>query len=89
MIRQQGGKWVAECDRCARKITTGQRSFQQAANYLSRAEGWDSWEHDGDWKNYCPQCVEASDPNPDLDRAGVGFTKRWMAGDDPQAKISN
>jgi hypothetical protein len=55
--------------------------MQQAANYLSRAEGWDSWKRGGEWKNYCPQCVEAGDPDPDLDRAGVFFTGSRIADD--------
>jgi hypothetical protein len=79
VIRFVKGKWVAECDRCGATINTGQKSFQQAANYLSRAEGWDSWEHDGVWRNYCPRCIEGGDP--DLDRAGIGFTKRSIDDD--------
>jgi hypothetical protein len=55
--------------------------MQQAANYLSRAEGWDSWEQHGDWKNYCPKCIEAGDSDPDLDRAGVHFTRTRMSDD--------
>jgi hypothetical protein len=80
MISQVNGKWMAKCDRCDRSINTGQKSFQQAANYLSRAEGWDSWEHSGEWTNYCPRCIEGGDF--DLDRAGIGFTKKWIADDD-------
>jgi hypothetical protein len=64
MINQQGGKWVAKCDRCGTTINTGQKSFHQAANYLNRAEGWDSWEHGGQWTNYCPRCVEGGDLIP-------------------------
>jgi hypothetical protein len=46
----------------------------------SRAEGWGSWEHGREWTNYCPRCVEAGDL--DFDRAGIGFTKKWMAKND-------
>lgn len=72
---------MASCDGCGKTINTGLRSMQQAANYLSRAEGWDSWKSGGEWKNYCPQCVEPGEADPDLDRAGIGFTKR-IADDD-------
>ena len=80
MIRYANKLLVAECDRCEETLNTGQKSFQQAANYLSRAAGWDSWEHDGVWRNYCPRCIEGGDP--DLDRAGIGFTKKRIMDDD-------
>jgi hypothetical protein len=32
--------WKAECDGCGEVSRTGQKSFQQAVNYISRAEGW-------------------------------------------------
>jgi hypothetical protein len=75
MITQDrpGGEYIASCDRCGRTFNTGLRSMQQAANCLSRSEGWDSWKQRGVWKNYCPGCVEAGEPDPDLDRAGIGF----------------
>jgi hypothetical protein len=75
MIRQERGIYIASCDRCGETVNTGLRSMQQVSNYLSRVEGWESWPRNGKWKNYCPRCVEASEPDPDLDRAGVGFTR--------------
>jgi hypothetical protein len=63
------------------RIKTGQRSFQQAANYLSRAENWDSWENGGDWRNFCPACVAEGDPDNDFGRAGIGFGRREISDD--------
>jgi hypothetical protein len=41
MITLKSGSYVAECDGdCNPKVDTGQRSFQQAVNYISRAEGF-------------------------------------------------
>lgn len=74
MITLEGKTWNAECDRCGEAIDTGQKSFQQAVNYLSRAEGWESRKIRGTWKNYCPRCGEEGDP--DMDLAGIGFTRR-------------
>jgi hypothetical protein len=73
MITLQSGSYVAECDGdCNSKIDTGQRSFQQAVNYISRAEGWENRKARGKWWNFCPRCGDAT--NPELDRVGVGFT---------------
>ena len=36
MIKQEHGVYIASCDRCGQTINTGQKSMQQAANYLSR-----------------------------------------------------
>jgi Fe2+ or Zn2+ uptake regulation protein len=75
MIEQlQDRTWKVECDRCGEVIHTGQKSFQQAVNYISRAEGWESRETRGIWRNYCPRCREEA--NPDMDLAGIGFTKK-------------
>lgn len=83
MIQLEGGKYVAYCDGgCGKSINTGQRSFRQAANYLSRAEEWDSVEHDGVWRNYCPDCVRGGLPDPDIDKIGVGFTQKRVWDDD-------
>ena len=51
MIKQEHGVYIASCDRCGQTINTGQKSMQQAANYLSRAEGWDSWPRGRVWRN--------------------------------------
>ena len=73
MFRLEGGRYKAICDRCRETTDTGQRSFQQAINYLSREEGWESRRlKDGKWRNYCPRCGEEG--NPDADLAGLGFT---------------
>jgi hypothetical protein len=82
MIRQERGVFIASCDGCGETINTGLRSMHQAANYLSRAEGWDSWKQRGEWRNYCPRCIEAGDPDPDLDRAGVTFTRKKISDND-------
>jgi hypothetical protein len=75
MLTLENGKWTAECDGgCGAVVRTGQKSFQQAANYLSRAEGWDSRKLRDGWRNYCPQCGQ--DADPDLDLAGIGFTRK-------------
>ena len=66
--------WKAECDGCSEAVHTGQKSFQQAVNYISRAEGWENRELKDRWRNYCPRCAEEADP--DLNIAGVGFFKR-------------
>jgi hypothetical protein len=59
MIRQENGNWVAYCDRdCGASVNTGLRSLQQAVNYLSRAERWDSRKYRDLWFNYCPRCGE-------------------------------
>jgi hypothetical protein len=64
MIRQEHGIYIASCDKCGRTINTGLKSMQQAANYLSRAEGWDSWRKRGEaWRNFCPDCVVDGDPD--------------------------
>jgi hypothetical protein len=84
MIRQERGLYIASCDGpgCGETINTGQRSMQQAANYLSRAEGWDSWRRDGGvWRNFCPRCVEGGDPDSDLDNVGVSFGQKPGADD--------
>lgn len=81
MIRYVGGSIIADCDRCGTSMNTGQRSMQQAANYLSRAEGWDSWKRRGEWRNYCPRCVEDGG-DPDLENAGVNFGIRPTREDD-------
>jgi hypothetical protein len=55
--------------------------MQQAANYLSRAEGWESWKRDGTWRNYCPDCIESGD-DPDTANVGIDFTRRPIRDDD-------
>jgi hypothetical protein len=74
MIRQERGLYSASCDGCGATINTGLRSMQQVANYLSRAEGWDSRKLKHGWRNYCPQCAEEADPDRDV--AGVGFIQK-------------
>jgi hypothetical protein len=75
MFALEDGKWMVECDGgCGAVVRTGQKSFQQAINYLSRAEGWDSRKLRDGWRNYCPACSQEADPDPDL--AGIGFTRR-------------
>jgi hypothetical protein len=77
MIRQVGRNWVADCDGgCGTSIDTGQKSFRQATIYLSRAEGWDNRKLRDGWRNYCSRCAEQADP--DLDLAGLGFTKKLI-----------
>jgi hypothetical protein len=73
MIEPTGGVYVATCDGCGKKVNTGQRSFRQAVNLISRAEGWSNQRLRGVWINYCPRCAEEAD---DLGNIGVGFTKR-------------
>jgi hypothetical protein len=73
MLRLESRTWKAQCDGCPKAIDTGQKSFQQAVNYLSRAEGWESRKLRDGWRNYCPQCSEEADP--DLEIAGIGFIK--------------
>lgn len=82
MIKQEHGVYIASCDRCGQTINTGQKSMQQAANYLSRAEGWDSWPRGRVWRNFCPGCVEGGDPDSDLDRVGIGFSRKPSVDDD-------
>jgi hypothetical protein len=81
MIEQlEDRTWKAECDGCGEVIRTGQKSFQQAVNYISRAEGWDNRKlKDGRWRNYCPRCAEEADP--DLDLTGLHLFKN-LASDD-------
>jgi hypothetical protein len=74
MITLEGGSYVAQCDGCGETINTGQRSFQQAVNYISRAHGWDNRKTKDGWRNYCPRCGEEADP--DLDIAGIQFTRK-------------
>jgi hypothetical protein len=76
MMTREGGTWTATCDGCGAKIDTGQKSIMQAGIYLSRAEGWDNRKLKDGWRNYCPQCAEEADP--DLDLAGIGFTKKLI-----------
>lgn len=80
MITDRNGSWMAECDACGLTVDTGQRSFQQAINYISRAEGWENRKFRDRWRNYCPQCGQEGDPERDL--AGVVFTKRWAPDDE-------
>ena len=73
MITLKSGAYVAECDGgCSTEIDTGLRSFRQAVNYISRAEGWENRRTRGQWWNFCPRCSETA--NPELDHVGVGFT---------------
>src|ERR1700722_19104076 len=59
MIRPENGKYVAYCDgECGAVVHTGLRSFYQAINYISRAEGWDNRKRDDGWHNYCQSCAE-------------------------------
>jgi hypothetical protein len=73
MITREGGAWVAECDCCGESIDTGQRSYQQAVNYVRRAEGWDSRKLKDGWRNFCPRC--AGEADLDLDLAGIHHIK--------------
>ncbi len=83
MIKLVKGNYIAECDGgCGTKLNTGQRSIQQAANYLSRAENWDNLEHGGIWRHYCPRCTEGGLPDPDLEHVGIGFTQRGIPDDE-------
>jgi hypothetical protein len=82
MLKFTKRSWIASCDKCGTKINTGQRSFQQATIYLSRVESWDSWEHGGDWRNFCPICVSEGDPESDLDQVGIGFGHRQIFDDE-------
>jgi hypothetical protein len=78
---QERGSWVAYCDGgCGASLNTGLKSFQQAVNYLSRAEGWDNRKQRGVWSNYCPSCGEYA--QPELDRTGVQFTRKMISDDD-------
>jgi hypothetical protein len=73
MSKKTAQKELSECDGgCGAVVRTGQKSFQQAINYLSRAEGWDSRKLRDGWRNYCPACSQEADP----DLAGIGFTRR-------------
>ena len=65
-----------------RTLNTGQKSMQQAANYLSRAEGWDSWTRGRVWRNFCPGCIEGGDPDSDLDQVGLGLGRKPGVDDD-------
>jgi hypothetical protein len=81
MIRQENGNWVAYCDGdCGASVNTGVRSFQQAVNYLSRAERWDSRKYRDLWFNYCPSCGEYG--RPEIDRTGLHFTRKIISDDD-------
>jgi len=73
MIILKGKTYVAECDGCGESIDTGLRSFRQAVNYISRAEGWENRKIRNFWRNFCPKCIEAGDP--DLDQIGVTFRR--------------
>lgn len=81
MLRQEGGKYVAYCDgECGATVHTGLRSFHQAVNYISRAEGWDNRKRENGWHNYCPSCAEYADPERDL--AGIHFGRRMIPDED-------
>lgn len=82
MIRQERGVYIASCDRCGETLNTGLRSMQQVSNYLSRVEGWESWKPGGEWRNYCPKCIEGGDPDLERERAGIGFTRRPISDED-------
>lgn len=83
MIELVNGNWVATCDGgCGARLNTGQRSIQQAANYLSRAENWDNIKHSRTWRHYCPRCTEGGISDPDMDHVGIGFTRRGWADDE-------
>ena len=59
MIFHKGGTVIAECDGCDHAaIDTGQRSFQQAVNYTSRAEGWEVRKIRDEWWTICPRCAD-------------------------------
>ena len=80
MIEQKRGVWIATCDGgCGRQTNTGLKSFQQAVNFISRAEGWRNEKLRGVWTNYCPDCAESAD---DLGIVGVGFTRKHIPDDD-------
>jgi hypothetical protein len=81
MITQEHGIYIASCDKCGRTINTGLKSMQQAATYLSRAEGWDSWRKRGEaWRNFCADCVVDGDPDSDLDRIGIHIGRKPSLG---------
>jgi hypothetical protein len=83
MIRLENKEYVAYCDgECGASVNTGQRSFQQATNYLSRVEEWDSVQQRGAWRNYCPGCAQGGVPDPDIDQIGVHFARRSIDDDD-------
>ena len=80
MIDQLPDKtWKAQCDGCGAVIHTGLKSFQQAVNFISRAEGWHNRRLRGVWNNYCPRCGEEAN---DFGIVGIGFTKRPVTEDD-------
>jgi hypothetical protein len=55
--------------------------MQQAATYLSRAEGWDSWRKRGEaWRNFCADWVVDGDPDSDLDRIGIHIGRKPSLG---------
>ena len=79
MIELVNGVYVATCDGCGTKVNTGLRSFHQAVNYISRAEGRANRRPRGVWSNYCPRCGDDAD---DLGIVGIGFTKKPADDDD-------
>jgi hypothetical protein len=85
MLKQSdGGTLVALCDGCGAIVDTGMRSKKDAGLYLSRAEGWENVppkRGKQDWGNLCPSCIEGGEIDPDLDRAGISFTRHRIDDD--------
>jgi hypothetical protein len=54
IVQSPGMTWNAQCDGCCAVIDTGLTSFQQAVNYISRAEGWHNRRLRGVWNNFSP-----------------------------------
>lgn len=82
MIRQRADRtWVAYCDgECGASVVTGLKSFRQAANYISRSEGWDNRKRGDDWFNYCPSCAEYA--QPERENPGIYFGRKVIPDDD-------
>ena len=52
-------KYMATCDNCG----TGQEcdSWAEVIDFMNE-EGWKKRLVDGEWKHYCPECVEVKEP---------------------------
>jgi hypothetical protein len=77
MNHQENGRYVFECDGgCGAVNRTDLKSFQQAVNVSTRADGWDHRRRDGrNWENYCPNCAEYAEPAEEL--AGIYIGRKY------------
>lgn len=58
MIIQEYGKYKLICDMCDDYLDFD--TFEDAVKHMKK-EGWGSFNHDGIWENYCPECLDNID----------------------------